>query len=272
MNATSIRPGTRRRIRDTVVAIIAAIIAATTLASCAAGQIAETSNEKPTLDGTFGVVGHIRLEGVAMKAPYVPSRSSGMQYYVKGDAVPMRISLVNTGKSPDTLTKVSSSEFTGWNIVPTATVPALPPSSSPTPGEEPPTTGSAVNTTTNPSTGPAQVTTSAATAPSPTVPTSAGTSASSFSGSGNPVTVAPQRAVALGLDNLGYPGRSGQPATSSRTLVLTGLHQDRLYPGESVLVTFTFAKAGSKTLRVPVQVGNFTSRETVPAPPTPTAG
>lgn len=269
MSATSIRPGTRRRIRDTVVAIIAA----TTLASCAAGQIAETSNEKPTLDGTFGVVGHIRLEGVAMKAPYVPSRSSGMQYYVKGDAVPMRISLVNTGKSPDTLTKVSSSEFTGWNIVPTAKVPALPPSSSPTPGEEPPTTGSAVNTTTNPSTGPAQVTTSAATAPTPTAPTTAaGAPASSFSGSGNPVTVAPQRSVGLGLDDLGYPGRSGQPATSSRTLVLTGLHQNRLYPGESVLITFTFANAGSKTLRVPVQIGNFTSRETVPAPPTPTAG
>ena len=269
MNATSIRPGARRRIGGTVVAILAA----TALASCAAGQIAETSNEKPTLDGTFGVVGHMRLEGVALKAPYVPSRSSGQQYYAKGDAAPLRISLVNTGRTPDTLTKVSSSAFTGWNVVSTARVPALPPSSSPTPGAEPPTTGSAVNITTNPSTGPAQVTTSAQTAASTSaLPTSAGSSSSPFSGSGNPVTIAAHRAVALGLDDLGYPGTNGQPATSPRTLVLTGLNKDRLYPGESVLVTFTFAKGGSKTLRVPVQVGDYSSRETVPAPPTPTAG
>lgn len=266
MNVTSLRPGTRRRISGTV----AALIAATTLASCAAGQIAETANEKPSLDGTFGVVGKIQLEGVAIRAPYVPGRPSGMQYYVKGDAAPMRISLVNTGHSADTLTDVSSPAFTGWNIVSTSRVPKLPPSSSPTPGEEPPTTGTAVDTTVNPPSGPPEDTTSAETSPAPE-PTPTGT-APTFSGGGHPVTVPRMRSVALGIDNLGYAAPDGTPATSPRTLVLTGLKQRRLYPGASVPVTFTFAKAGSKTLQVPVQVGNFSTRETVPAPPTPTAG
>lgn len=214
MNATSMR----RRIGGTV----AAIAVATTLAACAAGQIAETANVKPSLDGTFGQVGAIKLEGVAIHTPSVSGRASGKQYYVKGNSTAMRISLVNTGQRPDTLTDVSSPAFGGWDVVPTASV--------------------------------------------------SSTATAKVSGAATSVRVAPQTSVPLGLEDLGYTNPKTHADTSARTLVLTGLRKGRLYPGEEVPVTFTFASAGALTLTVPVQLGDNGPRETIPAEPTPTAG
>jgi hypothetical protein len=99
-----------------VIVAVCALSAAMLTGACAAGQQAATSEEKPTLDGTFGSVGKIQLEGVAFRAP------SGASY-ATGSAVPMSAYIVNNSNSADKLVKVSSSAFSGgWDVVPTPTL------------------------------------------------------------------------------------------------------------------------------------------------------
>ena len=78
--------------------------------ACAAGQHAQTAEEKPSLDGTFGNVGNIQIEGVAFHAPNGAS-------YPSGASVPLAAYIANNGTSPDKLVKVESSAFSGgWAV------------------------------------------------------------------------------------------------------------------------------------------------------------
>lgn len=91
-------------------------LAAMLTGACAAGQQAATSEERPTLDGTYGTIGKIQIEGVAFHAP------SGASY-PSGAAVPLAAYIVNNGTSADKLVKISSSAFTGgWNVVSSSTL------------------------------------------------------------------------------------------------------------------------------------------------------
>lgn len=94
-------------------AALAAVGAAVLTAACAAGQDAQTANVKPTLDGTYGTVGSIYLEGVALHTPDGPS-------FTAGDSVPMSLYIANNGTSPDSLTNITSTSFSGWTVVPSS--------------------------------------------------------------------------------------------------------------------------------------------------------
>lgn len=76
-------------------------------AGCAAGQVAETANEKATLDGVNVTQGNLRLVALAVKPPSSTS-------YAPGSAPAVRLVLVNTGRRADQLTSISSSVATGW--------------------------------------------------------------------------------------------------------------------------------------------------------------
>jgi copper(I)-binding protein len=91
-------------------AALVALSAAVLTAACAAGQHAQTAEEKPTIDGTQGSVGAIQLESVALHTP--PNSS-----YPAGASVPMSVYIANTGNTADTLTNVTSTAFTGWGVV-----------------------------------------------------------------------------------------------------------------------------------------------------------
>jgi copper(I)-binding protein len=65
-----------------------------------------------------------------------------------------------------------------------------------------------------------------------------------------PQRIGPGNAIGYGFENLTSEG-----AHSPNKIYLLGL-TNRLYPGMSVKVSFTFAKAGSTTLTVPVQLPN----------------
>jgi hypothetical protein len=184
-------------------AALVALSAAFLTAACAAGQQAQTANEKPSLDGTQGMIGSLQLEGVAMHSPDGTS-------YVAGSSVPLSIYIANNGQSADTLTNVTSTAFSGWDIVSTPAVQVTP-----APGAAPAT----------------------------------GTTKAIGAGS----------AVGLGIANL--TASTGSP----ETLVLTGLAKKSapLYPGTAVKITFTFAKAGSTTLTVPVQVSKDPNHQTL---------
>ncbi|HEY7010951.1 MAG TPA: hypothetical protein VH395_18510 [Jatrophihabitantaceae bacterium] len=102
-------------------AALTVLAAAALTAACAAGQQAQTSNENPSLDGTSGSVGSIRLEGVALHTPTPPATA-----YPAGATVPMSVYIANSGNTPDTLTNVTSDAFKGWDVVPTPAVQVAP--------------------------------------------------------------------------------------------------------------------------------------------------
>jgi copper(I)-binding protein len=189
------------------VALIA--LGATVLTTaCAAGQRAQTAEEKPSIDGTYGSVGKMQIEGVSLRAPL---RSS----YPAGASVGLKAYLVNNGKIADSLVKVSSPAFTGgWDVVST------------------PSLGAGANGATS------------------TTPTN-----------GRPQRVPAGGALGFGLQNLSPDG-----AGSSESLVLIGLAKNfaPLFPGTTVKVTFTFARAGQTTLTVPVQISLTPNQQTLP--------
>jgi copper(I)-binding protein len=108
-------------------AALTAFGAAVLMTACAAGQQAQTAEEKPTLDGTEGNVGQISLVNVSLHAP------SGTSYAAGSDA-PMSIYISNGANSPDKLTNVSSPAFPGgWSVVKSSSLTSSSASATPLP-------------------------------------------------------------------------------------------------------------------------------------------
>lgn len=149
---------------------------------------------------------------------------NGAQSYPAGASVPLKISIANNGNSADSLTSITSPSFTGWGIVASAHVSSVPTSPTATPATSP---------TASPTAG-------------PSIPPA------------KPQTIQPGGALRFGFMNLTPSG-----AQSPKTILLKGL-RSVLFPADSIKITFTFAKAGSTTLTVPVQLLESPSRQTVP--------
>lgn len=130
MKAVSGQPGIghashRRSLR--LVGVAAALAAAAlSLTSCAVGQHAATAIDKPAIAGTSGQIGTIDLENVIVQAPNVVGRDTGTKFYTAGDSAPMSLTMINTGHTNDTLTSVTSSAFSSWSIVSTASLVTTP--------------------------------------------------------------------------------------------------------------------------------------------------
>jgi copper(I)-binding protein len=84
-----------------------------------------------------------------------------------------------------------------------------------------------------------------------------------------PTSIPAGSSLRLGLHNLGASSSS-----STETLVLSALAKGSspLFPGGSVSITFRFAKAGSTTLTVPVQLSTTPNDASVSAPSQPGEG
>lgn len=164
------------------------LAAAATLvtSACAAGQIAQTANQKPTLDGTEINVGQMALRGIAIAPPPASSAS-----FPKGSDLSLRIVMVNAGQRTDKLTAIKTPVTGGW-------------------------------------------------------------SATGSSGSQS-VTIPAGEAASFGTPN------------AKGALKLTGT-TSKLYSGNTVRITFTFARSGSVTLPVPIQLTG-TAGTAVVAPP-----
>lgn len=199
------------------------LVAATALvtSACAAGQLAQTSNQKATIDGINKSVGSIDLRAVAIAAPPL-----GTNAYRPRTAAELKLVLVNSGSRQDTLTSITTSAAGGWATyadysdafrVQEAGIAAIEGSPSP-------------------SAAPSSASSSAA-ASSPTAP-----APSSTPPKGSQVVLVP----AGGRASFGTPEAAGaillMPVTRT------------LYPGNSVKITFTFANAGSVTFTVPIQL------------------
>lgn len=233
MNA---QPAVTRRLGIGLVVVCATLLSA----ACSAGEHAQTANEVPAVDATSGNVGSLALRGVAIKPP--PNGVS----YANGAVAELQLAVINTGRTGDTLTTVSSPAASNIRLFATeadasaaATTPT--PSSSPTDSSSASASGSGTASTTG----------SASSSPSTTPSTAASSAASK----------PPSLAIPAGqVLSLGVTGRD-----AILDLVLT----KALFPGPSVPITFTFANAGSITLHVPVQLSVHTGEVGISVPPLP---
>lgn len=84
----------------------AAIVAATVLTGCAAGQISQTADMVPNHDGSHGTIG---LIGVSNALLGNADENPNPVAFKKGSQVPLSLWVTNDATSPDTLTSISTS-------------------------------------------------------------------------------------------------------------------------------------------------------------------
>jgi copper(I)-binding protein len=217
-----------------------AIAASLATSACAAGQRAQTADQKPTLDGTEASIGQLDLRDVAVVAP-----TKGT-FYAPGTGAELTMVIVNVGHSTDHLTSITSSAITGWGSysAPAAAQLALAPPAAAAPSS---------SASSAPSTSPAAGSSS---------PSGASSSASSAAAPA-PVAAAPAPSRNIAIP----PGAStawGTPDSQLR-LVLSGLTR-RVYAGNELRLTFTFAHAGHVTVPVPIALTANPAYSYVPEP------
>jgi len=222
-----------------------AAVCATLLSSCATGQQAQTAHEVPAIDATSGSVGSIQLHDVAIKAPATGSA------YRSGDAAQLQLVIVNVGHDTDTLQSITSPAAAGYAVFASAaeaSAAASPSPSSTTPG------GSA-----------------ASGSPAPGSP-APGSGSASGSASGSPPASGSTSggAAPVSLDVLA--GHSLPLGVTDTAAVLLLRITKTLFTGTPVQITFTFAKAGSVTLTVPVQLTTNTSPAGISVAPPASGG
>jgi hypothetical protein len=221
------------------------LLVATTLltSACAAGQDSQTANEKPTHDGTDASVGKIYLRGLAIQAP------TGSEFYAKGSDALVRLVIVNIGTSTDTLTGITSSSITGWSAFPRATdastVQAADAQAATSPTSTSPTTSAPATSSSADSGGASGTSSSSAAAPTSSAP--------ALPAGAKTVTIAPNSRVSWGV-----PDAAG-------ALLLKGI-KSRVYPGSAIRLTFTFTRAGSVRVTVPVAITDTPGTAVVPGP------
>jgi len=213
-----------------VAAAVAVGVTALLATACSAGQTAQTSRERSTVDGATADAGDIALRDIALAYP-----ESGR--YAAGESAPLQLKVVNTGTTPDSLISIRSDVAPAVELQPAPSGSATPtgattPSATPTASGTP--SGSAGATPTGTATG----STSGSASPSGSAGASATpTETASATLQQTPVPIPPGTLVAFDED--------------AATARLVGLTRE-LLPGEIVMITFTFAKAGSVSVPVPV--------------------
>lgn len=227
------------------------VVGGLALAGCGAGQVAQTAQQRPTVDGQNGSVGMLALRNVALEYP-----TAGV--YKEGGDARLRMVVVNEGPSSDALVSVRSDA--AQEVVLTDATSTPPPiAASPS--------AAATGTASGAPTGTAEPGDSTVTAtpgePSDT-PGATGSASSESSAPSAPATeteTTPAPATRITILGNGYVSfRNDGP-----TVELTGLTR-QLRPAEVLEVTFTFQNAGEITLRITVAApdGEITPAPTVP--------
>jgi copper(I)-binding protein len=196
------------------------------LSACASGQIAQTAQMSPTVDGQMAQVGSLAIRNVALDYP-----AGGV--YERGSDARLRMVVVNGGVAPDSLVSVSSPVATDVTI-------SAGGSAEVTGSATPEPTGSASESA-SPTATPSDTASGTAT-PS----ASPGESASPSPTSSPTPSPTPENAQIQIPPNSYVSFREDGPR-----IMLTGLTR-QLRPGQNLVVTLTFQRAGSVTMTIAV--------------------
>lgn len=214
---------TRLRLLPAVLGIGAAIL----VSGCSAGQITQTDTQVPAVNGSMGTVKQIAVRDVQLAFP------AGKTYFSKGESASLLLTIANSGDATDKLVAVSSPQFgSGAQIVGDASIPGFHAISATATAVTPVSTTSPTATSTTGTSTTGTSTTGTSTTGASTTGTS--TTGTSTSTTVTTTTSAPELPV------------------GSIQIQLVGLTADKLLPGQTVQVTFTFANAGDLTLNVPI--------------------
>ena len=241
-----------------------AVAAALLTSACAAGRVAQTLNQHPTVSGVSAQIGSIAIRNLTVEAP--PQGVS----YPKGSALRLIGVFVNNGASSDLLTGITSPSFTSWGSyssitsgdqvvaaaaasaagspVPSATSTPAPLNSaaSPTGSSAPSGSGSPTSSRSSSSSSSSTASSTSTSAPASATPTSSAPTAS--------------RTVRIPADSrISY----GVPDATGSLLALNT--KSTIYPGSAVSMTLTFAGAGTITVQVPVNITTDPSQSVVPS-------
>jgi copper(I)-binding protein len=219
---------TRLRLLPAVLGIGAALL----VSGCGAGQITQTDTQVPAINGSSGTAGPIAVRNVQLAFP------TGKQYYSRGDSASLIVTIANTGNSSDKLTGITSPQFgSGAQIIGDATIPPQHAIAASANKLIPLTTTATTTATSTTGTSTSGTSTSgSASSSTSSSSTSASSSTSSTTSTSVTATTTPSADVPVG----------------SIQIVLVGLTLDKLQPGQTVSLTFTFASAGDVTLSVPI--------------------
>jgi copper(I)-binding protein len=196
------------------------------LSACASGQVAQTAQMSPTVDGQMAQVGSLAIRNVALDYP-----AGGV--YERGSDARLRMVVVNGGVAPDSLVSVSSPVATDVTI-------SAGGSAEVTGSGTPEPTGSASESA-SPTATPSDTASGTAT-PS----ASPGGSASPSPTSSPTPSPTPENAQIQIPPNSYVSFREDGPR-----IMLTGLTR-QLRPGQNLVVTLTFQRAGSVTMTIAV--------------------
>jgi copper(I)-binding protein len=210
---------TARPLRKLVPAVAIGVSALLGIVGCGAGQVAQTADMEPAVNGNTGQVGNILLRDVMVAFP------GNDEPYLAGDDAPLVLTIANVGSPDDELTSVTSPAG-DVEIIGSAKIPAHFALQVVTPADNPA----------------APAASSSETASSET--SDAASSSTETSGSNTTGSSAPPQTTTT----------TEEPApdvVGTISLVITDLKGDLPY-GKTVPVTFEFAHAGKITVELPV--------------------
>ena len=214
--------------RSTSRSVLAGLVVAGGLAlsACASGQVAQTAQMRPTVDGQMAQVGSLAIRNVALDYP-----AGGV--YERGSDARLRMVVVNGGVAPDSLVSVSSPVATDVTI---------------SAGGSAEATGSA----TPEPTGSASESASPTATPSDTASGTATPSASPGGSASPSPTASPTPSPTPENAQIQIPPNSYVSfREDGPRIMLTGLTR-QLRPGQNLVVTLTFQRAGSVTMTIAV--------------------
>jgi hypothetical protein len=171
-----------------------------------------------------------QVGSIAVRYVSIEAPSHGTSY-PKGSALRLTGVFVNNGRSTDLLTNISSASATGWGAY-----------SSVTGGDQ-------------------VVAAAAASAAGVSAPTS--TAASTSAPAAGSTAAAPQASQTVRIPAQSRASYGVPDATGSLLVLGTKI---KIYPGSTISLTLTFARAGTVTVQVPVQVDTNPKQASVPAP------
>lgn len=207
----------RRNLAARLLPVVLGVSVAVLVTGCGAGQITQTASQVAAVNGASGTAGAIAVRDAQLAFP-----SSANKYYSRGDNASVIVTIANSGAVDDTLTSVSSPAFKSATVTGTRTISAH----------------NAVSSGNDVDDNPAPSVTSSSAAPTTT------TAATSTSGT---TTTGATTTTATVTTTTGAPLPIGKIR-----IILTGLTLDRLTPGQTVEVRFTFAASGDIVIKLPI--------------------
>lgn len=218
---------TTRPLRKLVPAVALGVSALLGIVGCSAGQVAQTAEMEPAVNGNNGQVGTIALRNVQVAFP-----ETG-EPYGAGEDAPLLLSIVNSGGEDDELVGVTSPagqvELIGNPAIPAGTALQVV-----LPDEN--TSASETTTTTTESSETSE------TSETSESPETEGSEAPGTETSGSEATSTESPAETEAV---------APPVVGTMSVVITGLTADLPF-GKNVPVTFEFANAGTITIQLPI--------------------